>query len=267
MPAAGNRKTQQSLARYSPLAFAFFASVFERTLRNGIHTVRVANAPSPTLLQTPHLVIYSNHPSWWDGIIFMFLARRLLAGRRAFTPVDAAMVDRYAFLEKVGGFRVEQGRLRGARDFRAMCQAILAVPTNVLIMAAQDRFADPRERPIRLAGGLPHLRDLAADVVFLPLAIEYVFGEERRPDAFLRFGEPISAAHTTGGRAELMRSLEGSLTETMDHLMRDIVLRDETAFAPVFSGSKRIDIVYDAWRRVKSLVRGETFDAGHGSRP
>lgn len=247
--------------------FGFFARVFERTLRNGSQCVRIARRPDPAVLQTPRLVVYTNHPSWWDGTVFMFVAHRLLQGRRVFTPVDAAMMERYRFFSKIGAFGVTQTRaLQGARAYRACAKAVLDDPSNALIIAAQDRFADPRERPLGLAPGLSHLRDLAPGITYLPLAIEYAFRDERRPQVLLRFGDPLRDDEREPRRTFSQR-LERQLTATMDGLAQDVVARNDSAFETVLSGNLGINPVYDSWRRLRAALRGERFQAGHGHRP
>ena len=155
--------------------------------------MRLSGAAPADLSGARKLVIYLNHPSWWDGVAYVVLARRLMPGRIVYAPIDAAMLRRYPFLGQIGAFGVEQESPRGSAHFLASCRAALAADAPLMI-AAQGRFADTRERPLNLRPGLAHLVDIEPDICFLPLALEYTFWNEKQPEMLIRFGAPTSAA-------------------------------------------------------------------------
>ena len=251
-----------ALAR-STLHVAFFTRMFERLLRREFHIVHLAGRPTATVTAAPRLIVYSNHPSWWDGVIFAFLARRLFAGRPAYVPVDAATMRRYGFFARVGAFAVEQNSVKGARHFLAGCKSVLSDPQALLFVTAQGRFADVRERPLGLAPGVAHLTRLHPDTTLLPLAIEYAHRDERRPEVFIRFGETLHATSLTGGISERNTRLESQLETTMNVLARDIVENDTQAFTTLVQGRASVHFAYENWRRIRGLATGEVFAPGH----
>jgi 1-acyl-sn-glycerol-3-phosphate acyltransferase len=245
-----------------------FSRIFERTLRKGFYSVRLANRPAPHVFQSPQLVIFTNHPSWWDGVTYLFLADRLLAGRKVFTPVDAEMSARYGFLQRVGAFGIEQGTRRGALDFIEACKIVLTDTENAMIIAAQGRFADCRLRPLRLEPGIAHLAKIAPAATYLPLAIEYTHWLEKSPELLLRFGTPILPGSFAGlNKPSILEKLEEALTDTMDVLAQSSIARDQKAFENVLSGEGGVNRVYDLWRRVLALARGRSFNPDHGASP
>ncbi len=247
---------------------AVFGRIFERTLRQDFHAVRLANRPDAAILQAPRLVVYSNHPAWWDGALFVYLAYSFFAGRRVYTPIDAEMFEKYGFLRRVGGFGVELGRAQGARLFLEACRCLFEDPTHILLVAAQAGFADPRRRPLNLGPGIAHVSDIAPDATFLPLAIEYPHWLEKQPEVLMRFGEPIVAGELAGLRpAARLQRLEAALGQTMDKLAEAAITRDAASFEILLQGKVGINPVYDLWRRVKSWVSGQSFSAGHGTPP
>ena len=58
----------------------------------------------------------------------------------------------------------------------------------MLFLTPQGKFADVRA-PLVFAPGLEHLAARAPRAHFLPLAIEYTFWEERKPEVLLAFGQ------------------------------------------------------------------------------
>jgi len=259
---------QRRIAARSPMLFWLFARIFRRTLRHGVDAVRLANRPAAAVLEAPQLVIFCNHASWWDGITLMYLADRLLAGRVAFAPIDQAMLERYGFMGRIGAFGVEQHSMNGARNFLEACRIILADVRHVLVVTAQGRFADCRERPLRLEPGIAHILEVAPQASYLPLAIEYSYWLEKRPEVLLRFGRVIPAVELAGQRSSArLAVLERALTQTMDALAQDAIARNDAAFEILLVGEGGINFFYDLWRRALARLSGREFRPEHGAPP
>jgi len=247
----------------SPLVFAVFARIFERSLRSGFHAMRMLGS-APGELRARKLVIYANHPSWWDAIAYVMIARHLLAGRAVYAPIDQAMLARYGFMRRMGAYGVDQTSARGAADFLSLGRAALAREAP-LIIAAQGRFADVRERPLRLRPGLAHLAEGESEVCFLPLALEQVFWNEKRPEMLFAFGPAVFGRELNERpMRERLDVLEARLTTTLDGLSAAALTRDESRFSTLVSGAGGVDPVYDLWRRVKAAARGRSFSPEHG---
>ena len=261
----GASEGERVVAMRSPATVAFFYWIFAFSLRRGFNAVRLATAAPAPSSDTPGLVIYTNHPSWWDAITYVFVNTHFFAGRPMFSPIDAAMIARYPFLGRIGGFGVPQRSVRGALTFLTTSGAILADPRNFLIVACQGRFADVRERPLRISGGLAHLSERSIGATFVPLAIEYALWEERRPELLLRFGAPVPASALLGLSPDDRRLLlEVNLENAMSALAEASIARDAAQFETLLSGAKGVNPIYDAWRRIKALARGRSFDPRHG---
>ena len=69
------------IALRSPARLAFFDRVFTRFARRHLNAVRLARWGRPRLPPGGPVVVFANHPSWWDGMAVMLLWRRLLAER------------------------------------------------------------------------------------------------------------------------------------------------------------------------------------------
>jgi hypothetical protein len=51
----------------------------------------------------------------------------------------------------------------------------------------------------------------------------------------------------------------------MDRLAQSAIARDSSAFDLLLAGNAGIGGVYDAWRKLTSRLRGETFRREHGA--
>ena len=111
-------------------------------------------------------------------------------------------------------FGIELDTPRGAAQFLSICTRVLSDPRRVLWITAQGEFADPRQRPLRLRPGIAHLLRRFPDAVVLPLAMEYTFWNEAKPEALARFGPPIAARDRSAASPSGPRLLEDELTRT-----------------------------------------------------
>ena len=252
----------------SPLVVRFMEPWFERFLRRHLNAVRIARWGLPSWPQDMPLVVYANHPAWWDVALFAVLTTKVFQGFSAYGPIDAAMLKQYGFFRKIGLFGVALDTPRGAAMFLRASADILAEPDRLLWVTAQGRFADPRERPLGLRPGIAHLAEFEGETCFLPMAVEYPFWSERGAEALVAFGKPMTSGELgRHGRAARLELLEGVLTRTMDRLAHDAVSRDPSRFETVLAGRPGIGGIYDAWRRIKAASRGRRFDPAHRGEP
>lgn len=261
---AARSEANHVVARRSETALALFGYIFERTLKRDFHALRVLRAGNLPQVAATRIVVYANHPSWWDGVLYVVLARRLFENFRAFSPIDAKMLEQYAVLARLGAFGVAQNSSQGAVDFIETSRTVLRDSGSMMFVAAQGRFADVRERPLQLSPGLAHLADLAPDVIFLPLAVETTFWIEKQPELLISFGQPISASSIVDlSKQQRLAILEERLDQTMNELRAGSIGRDHSQFETLIEGRSQINPIYDAWRRLRAFARGQHFRPGH----
>ncbi len=263
----GTRPATASRAQapdFSPLGYRLFIGYLRGYFGRNFTAVRTSRLVSPPN-GSRRLIVYSNHPSWWDPIHFGLLASHLLPGRRVYGPMDAAALEKYRFFKKLGVFGVDRSP-RGAAAFLRTSLAALAQPEASLWLTAEGEFTDPRQRPVRILPGVAHLARRLDDAWIVPLALEYPFWNERRPEALSCFGRPIDLseepARSTGDWTSV---LERRLEAAMDRLAAEARSRDPERFVTLQAGRVGVGGIYDTWRRAKALARGRRFDAAHGA--
>jgi len=270
--------TGADLPRPSRRLFAAFARYSRWFLGRHFHAVRLHGA-MPRPADGGALVVYLNHPSWWDPLLAIVLAHGLLGERTHYGPIDAAALERYRFFRRLGFFGVEMGTVSGARRFLRVATQLLERPGTALWITPEGRFTDPRQRPVQLRPGLGRLarraaaaggESRAAPVVFLPLAVEYPFWVERFPEALLRFGEPVEASQLAAelgpaaSPADWDRALGLRLEAAQEMLAAAALARDSADFHRLVGGRAGVGGVYDLWRAARALVVGERFVRRHG---
>jgi len=233
-----------------------FRRYCRRYVRKRFHAVRLSRRSSP--IPAGPILVVLNHPSWWDPLIGIIASERF-PGFDHFAAIDGKVVEKYGFFKRLGFVGVS-----GAASFLRMGEAVLAEPNRAFWVTAQGRFTDIRERPLNLKPGVGHIAARMTNGCVLPVAFEYAFWTERTPEALIRFGEPLAIADHPGldGKAWLAR-IEAALTRTLDELNAETMTRDAAKFDTILDGRGGVGGVYDLWRRFKSWLRGERFDASH----
>jgi 1-acyl-sn-glycerol-3-phosphate acyltransferase len=255
---------KEALPTSSPTLFRWFSRYLRRYFRKNFTAVRLRASVDLAEERRP-VVVYTNHPSWWDPIHFMLVHRHLMPNRRMYGPVEAKALEKYGILRRLGAFAVDLDSRRGAVDFLRTSRAVLAQPDGALWITAQGRFADVRERPLALQPGLAHLARTIPNLAIVPIAVEYPFWDERRPEALSLVGEPIYTAQEPSRSTESWRTtLERRLEETQGELAQLVQARDPSPFTVLVGGRTGVGGVYDVWRRLSAWVRGRRFDSAHG---
>lgn len=247
------------------MLLTWFTWYSRRYLRRHFHSLRVSRAGLPPRHSDAPLVIFSNHASWWDPLLWLALKAEFFPARRAFSPIDAAALTRYKILRRLGFFGVEQKTGRGAIQFLRIAEKILGETGHILALTPQGRFADPRERPVRFEPGLGHLAARVGGAVFLPMASEFIFWEERLPEILVRFGPPI-VTDQIGDAQSATLLFEQELEAVQDALATEVKRRDPNDFQMILRGGAGQGGVYDWYRVTKAKFCGETFVREHGAR-
>jgi 1-acyl-sn-glycerol-3-phosphate acyltransferase len=252
------------VARRSALAHRFMLSYFDRYFARHMNALRIARWGMPAPVRRSPLIVYSNHPAWWDAAVYILAADRFFPAHESYAPIDGDMLRRYGVFGRIGAFGVDLDSPRGAAAFLEAGREILSSPERALWITAQGRFSDVRERPLGLKPGVARLVELAPDCTVLPLAIEYAFWCERGAEAFLAFGSPLRGRDLLDRpRDARLTLLEAELTAALDRLGTDVRSRDPGRFRTVIEGRSGIGGVYDGWRRLAAALRGRRFDPSH----
>ena len=248
----------------SKLTLVFFRRIVRGYFRRHFHAVRIAHAERFASVRGP-LMVYANHSSWWDPMVSVLLAAELMPGRRHYAPMDAAALEKYGILKRIGIFPVEMKTARGAVQFLRTGEAILK-GGGVLWVTPQGKFCDARERPLELKAGMAALaaRVAAAEgsCTLLPLAIEYPFWDERLPEALLCFAEPMQVLAGEAVEVVQQRAV-AALEAALDEMQQRAVARSATGFDVLSRGRLGAGGFYSLGLRAKAFVMRRPYVPEH----
>jgi hypothetical protein len=192
------------------------------------------------------LIVYLNHPGWWDGYMCFLISRELLRGRfDGYIMMEEPQLRAYRFFAWCGAFSIDRHSPRAAARSVAYVGRLLRERAGrALYIFPQGTIAPNDRRPLEIFPGVAHIARRAGGATLLPVALRYEFRGEQRPEAFMLIGP----AHWSDGAdvRALGREVGRRLTESADTL-RDLVLAGQLeAFQTLVRGRPGVNRVFDA---------------------
>lgn len=266
-------RDREPLPPYARQLHGWFMWYVRRYLRRHFHAVRLltpadASQPAAPPIDGEPVLLYTNHPGWWDPLIFLAVAERLYPDRLNYGPIDAAALGKYSFLERIGFLGIEPNSWKGAARFLRLAKAALNRTDVFFWVTAQGTFADPRQRPVSIRPGVGHVAAAAPRGLVIPFAVEYPFWDERLPEALVAFGPPQRIEAFPNRTAhDWNEHLTRVLEQTQDRLAAAAVSRDPAAFTRLATGRTGVGTAYDCIRRLRAWLTGRRFNPAHGEEP
>lgn len=264
MKRQGQQPDSTELPQVSRFLLRTFATFSRGYLHRHFHSVRLLRSGLQAWHHHSSVVIFLNHASWWDPLVCLLLARAFFPEHASYAPISAAMLERYRFFRRLGFFPVRDHSPRSALYFLETAHTLLARGRTALWITPQGRFMDPRERPLRFENGLGALASGKPRATFLPLALEYTFWAEPRPEILCAFGEPVEFdVAGSGNIRKWTNELSEALEFTQDELAERSCRRDPADWIILDRGKSGVNAVYDTWRWLNSKARGKSFTPEH----
>lgn len=240
--------------------------IARRRLRKNFRALRIANLDRFPRGPNEPLIVYLNHPSWWDPLTCIALAPHIIGRRRFYGPIEEKSLQKYSTFRRLGLFPVEIDTPRGAAQFLRAASAVLQ-QGDVLGLTPQGRFTDTRTRPPALKTGLgallTRMQRTGNRVTVVPLALEYTFWDERLPEILVNVGEPIRPGNlsdnpqsTFSSAGEWTHLLDQWLATTQDELASLALTRSPAPFQTLLEGGRGEAGFYGMWQRLQRKMRG-----------
>ena len=102
------------------------------------------------------------------------------------------------------------------------------------------------------------------ETIFLPLAIEYAFWTEPRPEILVAFGDPVLPGDEPGyGAAEWTDIFADALESVQNELAVRSGRREVNEWIMLNRGKSGVSGIYDSWRWLQARIHGEEFERQH----
>ena len=169
------------------------------------------------------IILYAPHSNWWDGIVGYNICNRIFKKEIRLMVEE---LNRFPILRRGGAFSVNKKSPQASMQALKYAIDEIGDTNNILYIFPQGIIKPPNYRPLELQTGMTYIAEKAAKkygkVALLPVAVNYFFLRDNRPEVFVEFGDLIELDNDKPDRKEYTHFLAKKLEELCDKQMYDI---------------------------------------------
>lgn len=175
---------------FSGHARARLRAGFSAVRAEGLDHLRAALAAGPAL-------VVSNHTSWWDPLVVLYLTERVLRCD-GHAMMDAHNLRRLPFFAMVGAFGVDPANPADGACAMRYAARLLDAPGRMVWVFPQGRERPVTERPLGFRPGSAEVARVARCVT-VPIGLRYEHRGSERPELLMSVGPPLPWARDVAG--------------------------------------------------------------------
>lgn len=149
-------------------------------------------------------IFYAPHTNWWDGIVGYNICMRLCKKEIRLMIEE---LNRFPILRRGGGFSVNKKSAQTAMESLKYSVRVLKDKKSILYLFPQGIINPPNHRPIEFQTGLAYIAQKGVKeygkVNIIPIAVNYYFMRDNRPEVWIEMGENILLDNTDDDRKTL----------------------------------------------------------------
>lgn len=147
----------------------------------------------PQIPNDDGLIITPNHFSWWDGFFIDYTLSHF-SSRKIYMLMLEEQLKRYWFFQKVGAFSINPKNPKNIKETFNYIVDVVSDPKNVLFFYPQGEIEDYVKRPLKVKEGLKSILNMThSKVNILPVVFKIKYGNDKKPDLLVRFGDIITS--------------------------------------------------------------------------
>lgn len=180
------------------------------------------------------LIIYANHSSWWDGLVFLEILRRF--DHENYVMMEEKQLRKLFLFRRLGAFSVVRENPREAvKSINYAANLLSANPSRTLLIFPQGKIFPNDARPLRFYQGLARIIEKVQKCRVLPAALRFEFAGNFKPEIYAKIGEAETLAMDgTYDAKNSTKNFENRLTETLECLKRDVTARQIDKYDQIF---------------------------------
>lgn len=197
--------------------------------RADFHAVRVIGL-CPELAPGERAIFVANHCGWWDGLLLLLLQRRFFPGWPVYSVMLAREFGATFWFRLIGCIPITPGSTGSIRQLlRRLCELNREKAYSGYICSyfPQGEIRPSFVRPLKFTSGIRAVANAVAPVTLIPIAFHYEPMTQRKPEALIAFGQPMTHQ---GGPLDLPL-VERLVTDALDGLQLELSRHGEHLFS------------------------------------
>lgn len=214
------------------VADLFFFTMIE----NRFHSMKIKNKGNFEK-RNPNFatIFYAPHSNWWDGLVGYTLSRKVFKKKM---NIMVEELNRFPILSLVGAYSVDKSSAQGSMKALKYTVELLKNNQKIIWIFPQGIIKPPNSRPFDFQTGLAYITQNAikehGGINLCPLAVNYTFLREDKPEIIVDVGEPITLFEIKDNRHEFTQKIEENFTKLCDEQFENIKLGNVDDYEYVF---------------------------------
>lgn len=173
-------------------------------------------------------IFYAPHNNWWDGVLAYNIVYRIIKKviKKLRFRFMIEEMNRFPLFQYVGCFPINKKSPQASMKFLRYAVTTLKDPDIAFWIFPQGIIRPPMYRPEIFQSGLAYIVKEAVKqfggVNLVPVAINYTFLRQDRPEILIEFGEPKIVTDAGLDRKEFTHVLEREFEHFLDKQQSDI---------------------------------------------
>lgn len=234
-----NRKEKFRKAKNLPFWTWLGDRILFRMLSHRFYALRIKNLEAFNERRDKKFpsIIYAPHNNWWDGIVGYNLMRRAFKVRARMMIEE---MNRFPLFGLIGAFPINKASAQEAMISLKYIVDDLKDADMGFWIFPQGIVRPPNYRPIEFQTGLAYIAQNVAKkhggVNLIPIAVNYTFLREDRPECLAEVGEPIiiTADNAKFDRKEFTKKLQEDFEKLCDEQLKTFSKGEVTGYEYVF---------------------------------
>lgn len=235
-----NRKEKQRKAQNRPFWTWLADRILFRMLSHRFYALRIKNLEVFEEKRDKRFpcILYAPHNNWWDGIVGYNLMRRAFKVK---TRMMIEELNRFPLFALIGAFPVNKASAQEAmKALIYIANDLIKDPSLGFWIFPQGIVRPPNYRPIEFQTGMVYVAQKVAKVLgginLIPVAVNYTFLREDRPECLAQVGEPIviTADNCNFDRHEFTKKLAADFEQLCNEQLSTFSKGEVTGYEYIF---------------------------------
>ena len=182
------------------------------------------------------VIMFAPHSNWWDGIVAYAICNGICKKQLRLMVEE---LKRFPILRHAGCFSVNKKSPQASMEALRYAVNEMGNTNCNMYLYPHGIIKPPNYRPIEFQSGLAYMVDKAVKkygrVCLIPVAVNYFFLRDNRPEVFVEFGERIEmTSDEKFNRKELTEKLANTLEILCDKQIYEISHAQFDAYETLF---------------------------------
>ncbi|WP_226578186.1 lysophospholipid acyltransferase family protein [Halobacillus litoralis] len=170
-----------------------------------------------------------NHSTWWDPLFIYYMNDQLIHSD-GYGMMHEDGIRRFPFFKSIGAYSVNsEDKRHMMASLKYSIELLNAGKTVWIFPQGEEQHLE--KRPLQFFSGISYLVQKCPDIDVVPVSLYYSLEHSRKPNAYLKVGDPVEkSSYRQLNRKQMTTLFEKVSTDQLDRLRSKVIQEDHETF-------------------------------------